>query len=169
MSSVSKLASRCLVLGCVLFAACGTDSTGSAGPGPDAGAATDAGSSSDGPAPTDLCTSVDTSAALTYTQLYANWFASGKPGGCAGAACHGNNANNGNWMCGQNAATCFAGMKGVGLINTASPKNSQIISPTTSPLAWFSTGGNMPQNNPVANADGKKAVLAWVCAGAMNN
>lgn len=167
MLSVSKFASRCLVLGCVVLAACGTDPAAS--PGPDAGTAADAGSSSDAPNSTDVCASVDTSTAPTYTQLYASWFAAGKPGGCAGSSCHGNNANNGNWMCGQNAATCFAGMKGVGLINTASPKDSTIISSTTSPLAWFSKSGNMPSGNAVENADGKKAVLAWVCAGAKNN
>ena len=47
MSSVSKLASRCLVLGCVLLAACGSDPAGPAGPGPDASVAADAAPASD--------------------------------------------------------------------------------------------------------------------------
>jgi len=158
----------------VLLAACGSDPAGPAGPGPDASVAadaapaSDAAASSDAPVATDACTGVDISAAPTYTQLFTNWFAAGTPGSCANGNCHGNTSNGG-WKCGQTAATCFTGMTGKGFVNTTTPKNSSIISATNSPLRWFSPSGNMPQNNAVANADGKKAVLAWVCAGAKNN
>jgi hypothetical protein len=135
---------------------------GNAGPDASTGdASSDASQTS-----TDPCTGV-TGTAPTYTQLYANWFATGKPGHCANAACHGGTANI--WQCGADKNTCFNGMKGDSLIDTANPKNSRLIDPDTSPLRWFNPTGAMPQDNPVANTDGKNAILAWVCAGAQNN
>lgn len=125
------------------------------------------GGSSD-PTPPQL-PDVDLGPALTYTELFAQYFAPGTPGHCATAGCHADPGHN-VWLCGTSKESCYAGMVNVGLINPAKPQASMIIDPTLSPLTWIDpAGGNMPLDAPGANAAGRDAIRAWVAAGAQNN
>jgi len=121
------------------------------------------GAMSDGPE------SVAGGPAPTYSQLYDDYFALGTPGHCATAGCH---ADPGHtvWACGATKAECYAGMTKVGLIDPTDPTHSPIASPTLSPLVWINPlGGNMPFDSPAENASARKAITAWVAAGAQND
>lgn len=112
---------------------------------------------------------VDLGPALTYTELFAQYFAPGTPGHCATAGCHADPGHN-VWLCGTSKDTCYTGMVNVGLINTAKPQASMIVDPTLSPLIWIDpAGGNMPLDAAGPNAAGRDAIRAWVAAGAQNN
>jgi hypothetical protein len=107
--------------------------------------------------------------ALTYTELFAQFFAPGTPGHCATAGCHADPGHN-VWLCGTSKDTCYAGMVDVGLVDPAHPRGSAIADPTLSPLTWIDpAGGNMPFDAPGANQAGANAIRAWVAAGARNN
>jgi hypothetical protein len=124
------------------------------------------------PDATDLASSPlanDAGPALTYTQLFAQFFAPGTPGHCATAGCHADPDHN-VWLCGTTKDSCYPGMVGVGLIDVAHPEHSMIADPTLSPLTWIDpAGGNMPFDAPGQNAAGRAAILNWVAAGAQNN
>src|SRR5262249_29879922 len=82
--------------------------------------------------------------ALTYTELFAQFFAPGTPGHCATAGCHADPGHN-VWLCGTTKDSCYNGMVQVGLVDPAHPPASMIVDPTLSPLTWIDpTGGNMP-------------------------
>jgi len=107
--------------------------------------------------------------ALTYTELFAKFFAPGTPGHCATAGCHADPGHN-VWLCGTTKDTCYPGMVAVGLIDPKNPTKSMIADPSLSPLTWIDpTGGNMPFDAPGPNPAGRDAILAWVAAGAQNN
>jgi hypothetical protein len=107
--------------------------------------------------------------ALTYTQLFAQFFAPGTPGHCATAGCHADPGHN-VWLCGTSKDTCYPGMVQVGLINPTHPQQSTIGDPTLSPLIWIDpAGGNMPFDAPGPNPAGAGAIRAWAAAGAQNN
>jgi hypothetical protein len=107
--------------------------------------------------------------ALTYTQLFAQFFAPGTPGHCATAGCHADPGHN-VWLCGTSKDTCYPGMVQVGLVNPSRPQQSPIADPTLSPLTWIDpAGGNMPFDAPGPNPAGADAIRAWVAAGAQNN
>lgn len=111
----------------------------------------------------------DLGPALTYSELFAQVFAPGKPGHCATAGCHADPGHN-VWLCGTDKTSCYAGMVQVGLIDPAHPQQSLIADPTRSPLTWFNpAGGNMPFDGPAASTFGRDAIRAWVAAGAQNN
>jgi hypothetical protein len=105
-------------------------------------------------------------AAPTWTMIYAKYFATGSEGSCASAGCH--STPRGGFNCGSSKTTCFNGLVNAGLIDAATPANSQLISAAASPLVWISANGSMPPGgaaNPTAKAD----IRAWVLAGARNN
>ena len=131
----------------VVVAACGTDSSS-----PDASGA---------------CVPPQNSTAPTYSDLYTRYFATGTPGHCANTECHADDRNG--WACGPNKNTCYAGMVGIGIINTADPKASTIGDPRKSPLNWVNVAGPMPQDAVMPFPEGRDAILAWVAACAQNN
>lgn len=150
---------RFSIIGCILLAACSSDS---ASESPDAGSPSDASSTA--------CVPPTGGSALTYTQLFTTYFAPGTPGHCANAACHGNPGNT--WTCGTTKDTCYAGMVGVGLINTTNPKASLIANTSSSPIRWVNSNpstGIMPADSTAANNAGRDAIIAWVNACAQNN
>ena len=111
----------------------------------------------------------DLGPALTYTELFAQFFAPGTPGHCATGGCH---ADPGHtvWLCGTTKDSCYNGMVNVGLVNPARPQASTIADPRLSPLTWINpTGGNMPYDAMGPNPAGRDAIVAWVAAGAQNN
>jgi len=111
----------------------------------------------------------DSGPALTYTELFAQFFAPGTPGHCATAGCHADPGHN-VWLCGTSKDTCYPGMVKVGLIDPAHPQQSMIADPTLSPLTWIDpAGGNMPFDAPGPYPAGRDAIRAWVAAGAQNN
>ena len=111
----------------------------------------------------------DAGPAPTYTQLFNDYFAPGKPGHCATSGCHADPGHN-VWLCGTTKDSCYAGMVGVGLIDPANPTHSSIADPVRSPLTWFNmAGGNMPFDAQGENPEGRDAISAWVAAGAQNN
>ena len=155
MLSTHKLAMPLVSIAAACMAACG-GSSGNAGPdaGPDAAAR--------------QCISDPT--APTYTELYANYFAVGKPGHCATQHCH-NGADFNIWLCGDDKDTCYRGMtsKAAGLIDVTNPLDSLIIDTANSPLSWFNPNGPMPQDTPGPFPEGRDAILKWVNACALNN
>lgn len=125
---------------------------------PDSSTGSDAGADSSS-------SSTDASATLTWTQLYAQYFAAGTPGHCSGTGgCHTN--LRAGFKCGTNKSDCYTGLVNAGLIDTTNPSQSTLIT-SDSPLSWF--GGGMPLDNPTANPSAAAAVKAWVLAGAQNN
>lgn len=108
------------------------------------------------------------SAAPTYTQLYATYFAPGTPGHCANAGCHGDPGHS-VWLCGSTPASCYSGMVGVGLIDVANPTSSLIADPANSPLSWINPDGPMPAGARGSNPAGRDAIVAWVAACAPND
>jgi hypothetical protein len=147
-----------IALATAIVAACGSDA--GAGPGDAAGPA-------DTPAP---CIPPAPGSAPTYTELYANYFAVGKPGHCAMSGCHSSSADSTGWVCGPNKDTCYGGMVGIGLINTTYPTASQIADPRQSPLSWINPAGPMPNDATRGPFPaGRDAILAWVAACAQNN
>lgn len=111
----------------------------------------------------------DLGPALTYTELFAQYFAPGTPGHCATGGCHADPGHN-VWLCGTTKDSCYTGMVNVGLVNPAKPQASMIADPTLSPLTWIDpTGGNMPYDAMGKNPAGRDAIRAWVAAGAQNN
>jgi hypothetical protein len=107
--------------------------------------------------------------APTYSELYASYFALGKPGHCATAGCH---ADPGHtvWLCGESKGDCYAGMVTVGLIDLSDPTHSSIADAHRSPLVWFNpSGGTMPFDAQVPNDEGRDAIAAWVAAGAQDD
>ena len=124
-----------------------------------------------GPAPTATAPAPCTpaaGAAPTYTELFDQFFAKGKPGHCATAGCHSNPGFN-EWLCGDTKESCYQGMVQVGLINPANPQASMIGNPTQSPLSWINPTGNMPFDATGPFPAGRDAILAWVAACAPNN
>jgi hypothetical protein len=106
--------------------------------------------------------------APTYTELFTQYFAPATPGHCATAHCHADPGHN-EWLCGDSAATCYAGMVQVGLIDTADPTASMIGSASRSPLSWVSPTGNMPFDATGPFPAGRDAIVAWVSACAQDN
>ena len=160
---------KCLAgLGLVVCTACGTASrTPSTIDIPVVGAgAADAGSGPGRPAP--ACTPAAGVTAPTYTQLFDDYFAMGKPGHCATAHCHADPGFN-EWRCGTDKDTCYAGMVQIGLIDPADPAHSMIGDPERSPLAWVNPAGNMPFDAVGPYPPGRDAILAWVANCAPND
>jgi len=127
------------------------------------------GSASNEPSPdAATCTPPATGTAPTYTELYATYFAPNTPGHCATAGCHAD-PGHATWSCGTTKDACYAGMVGVGLIDPANPRASQIADPKRSPLSWINAGGGMPQDAVAPLPEARDAILAWVAACAPNN
>jgi len=105
---------------------------------------------------------------LTFTQLYARYFAEGTPGHCAKSGCHSGPDFN-IWNCGTNKDTCYQGMVGQALINTAMPLNSLLADPRNSPLSWINPSGPMPFDAQGSFPEGRDAIMAWIRACAPNN
>jgi hypothetical protein len=144
----------------VLITACLSCACGSAAYGPSPPSSQDLGLP---PSPADF------GPALTYRQLFAQYFAPGTPGHCATAGCHADPGHN-VWLCGTSKDTCYPGMVSAGLIDPTHPQRSMIADPTLSPLTWIDpAGGNMPFDAPGPNPAGADAIRAWVAAGAQNN
>jgi hypothetical protein len=106
--------------------------------------------------------------APTYTELFDQYFAKGRPGHCATAGCHAEPGFN-EWLCGDSKDSCYAGMVQIGLINPKNPLASMIGDPTQSPLSWVNPTGNMPFDATGPFPAGRDAILAWVAACAENN
>jgi hypothetical protein len=107
----------------------------------------------------------------TYSELYAKYFAVGKPGHCATDGCHNGNGFN-IWFCGNNKDTCYQGMTGIlsgPLVDPANPAASLIVNPRTSPLSWIKPEGPMPFDAPGPCPEGAMAIQAWIADGAKNN
>ena len=56
-----------------------------------------------------------------------------------------------------------------GLVDTTTPASSKLIDVASSPLAWCSPQGKMPQNAPNPNVQAFNDIVAWVMSGAKNN
>lgn len=107
--------------------------------------------------------------ALTYTQLFNQYFAPGTPGHCATAGCHADPDHN-VWLCGTDKNTCYQGMVTEGLINTTNPVASRLSDPNSSPLIWVNPArGFMPADALTPNPAGRDAIQAWARACAQNN
>ncbi|HEV8551565.1 MAG TPA: hypothetical protein VGQ57_21100 [Polyangiaceae bacterium] len=120
------------------------------------------------PDPPGPCVPLEDSAAPTYHELFAEYFAPGTPGHCATARCHANPGAN-DWLCGESAESCYAGMTRVGLIDLRDPRRSPIADPAHSPLAWMSPSGDMPLDAASPLPEARDAILAWVAACAPND
>ena len=135
------------------------------------GAASDPAPRTD-PPPTDpssvRCTPPSDGVAPTYTELFDQFFAKGKPGHCATGGCHANPGFN-EWLCGDTKDSCYTGMVEVGLVNPTDPAASLIGNTTQSPLSWINPTGNMPFDAPGPFPAGRDAILAWVAACARND
>ena len=106
--------------------------------------------------------------APAYSQLFASYFAPGKPGHCATAGCHAD-PDHDVWLCGTSPESCYAGMVSVGLIDPVHGDHSLIGNSTLSPLSWIAPNGNMPFDATGSFPEGRDAILAWVAACAQNN
>jgi hypothetical protein len=150
----TKILMQPVLVVAVAMAGCGTNNTT-----PDAAPPVDA-----------LTMCIPNAPALTYSQLYTRYFATGTPGHCANEDCHGDTTFN-SWSCGSNKDKCFSGMVGIGLIDTVAPLASRIANPSTSPIAWVNMStGLMPADEfPRAFPEGRDAIQAWVRACATNN
>jgi hypothetical protein len=148
------------------LAACSsTSSSPSGGNNADAGTTADAepapddgGATQDAPA--------DSAANATWTYLYTTYFASGTPGHCGNGGCHA--SSQGGFKCGSDKTTCYNGLVTAKLIGTTNA-TQPLVNPKVTPLAWFNSGGAMPEDNPVANPAAVKDLQAWVAAGATND
>lgn len=118
--------------------------------------------------PSAPCTAPAAGNAPTYTELFDQYFAEGRPGHCATAGCHAEPGFN-EWLCGDSKDSCYAGMVQIGLINPKNPLASMIGDPTQSPLSWVNPTGNMPFDATGPFPAGRDAILAWVAACAENN
>ena len=136
---------------------------------PDAAVSVDGGVV-DGAVPIDAQAACDPDrTAPTYTELYAKYFAVGKPGHCATEGCHGDPGHN-VWLCGTNKDMCYAGMVAEKLIDKTNPLKSKIADPKNSPLKWVNPDfGFMPQDAIMEFPEGRDAIIAWVGACAQNN
>jgi len=117
------------------------------------------------------CAPQNPSPVPTYTELYAKYFAVGKPGHCATNNCH-NGAGFNIWFCGDTKDACFQGMTSVvsgPLVNTANPAASLLVDPQNSPLSWINPNGPMPFDTPGPCPEGAMAIRAWINDGAKNN
>jgi hypothetical protein len=131
------------------------------------GTANDAATEGDSEEALDMAKKKDAGPAPTWTQVYGQYFGPGSVGNCASSSCH--QTNVAGFQCGTTKDTCYQGLVGAGLLNTASPAKSPLISATGSPLLWFNAHtGNMPLGG-APNAAAKAAVSAWVKAGAQDN
>lgn len=125
------------------------------------------GAENGGPDAATMCN--PNASAPTYTQLYTRYFAPNTPGHCANEMCHGDIEFN-IWKCGLTKDTCFNGMVGFQLIDTANPLASRLASSTASPLIWISpNNGFMPADALTPFPEGRDAILAWIGACAPNN
>jgi len=106
--------------------------------------------------------------APTYSELFTQFFAPGTPGHCATAGCHADPGHN-EWLCGNDNASCYAGMVSIQLIDPVHGDRSMIGDPELSPLSWINPTGNMPFDATMAFPTGRDAILAWVGACAQNN
>lgn len=109
----------------------------------------------------------DTEAPMTYSRLFARYFAQGTPGHCAAPACH-LDATNG-WTCGTTKDICYEGMVGVGMINPADPLRSTIADPLNSSITWVNRNAAMPSDDLSPLPEARDAILEWVAAGAQND
>jgi hypothetical protein len=96
--------------------------------------------------------------------LYAAYFAAGTIGHCGNSGCHEKTQDR--FKCGTDADTCFAGLVAARLVDLAHPETSTLGDSASSPLAWFGTGGDMPNDAADANDDAANAVVRWLQAGA---
>jgi hypothetical protein len=118
--------------------------------------------------PAAPCTPPTEGNAPTYTELFDQYFAVGKPGHCATAGCHADPGHN-VWLCGTTKDSCYAGMVQIGLVNPTNPIASLIGDATKSPVAWVNPTGPMPFDAAGPFPPGRDAILAWVAACAQNN
>jgi hypothetical protein len=117
------------------------------------------------------CVPSSPTTAPTYTELYAKYFAVGKPGHCATDGCH-NGSNFNIWFCGNSKESCYLGMTSLEsgpLVNPSNPTGSLIIDVHNSPLSWFNPNGPMPQDMPGPFPEGAMAIRAWIDDCAQNN
>jgi hypothetical protein len=129
----------------------GTDGTVSTGGGTSLGGGTGGVAASGGA--TSTSTSTSTVAALTWSQIYAKYFATGTAGHCVD--CHSS--------FGASASALYTHLKNAGQISgTSSP-----LVTSRSILLW--SGGNMPQDGTGTDAAAVADLKAWVAAGALNN
>ncbi len=133
----------------------GDDAGGGGGGSDDAGAQTgkDAGTHTG----TDAG---QTSSGLTWTNIYAGYFAAGSMGNCGASGCH---ASSRSGVKCADKATCYSTLTSSGYISGAS---SPLADTQQSCLTWFT--GNMPPSGG-ASAKAKTDISAWVAAGALNN
>lgn len=106
------------------------------------------------------------SAAPTWSQIYALYIGPGTPGHCSGTGgCH--TTTHGGFQCGTTKGDCFQGLVSTGLVTPANGSASPIGIVGQSPLVWL--GGGMPLDSATPNPAAAAAVQAWVAAGALNN
>jgi hypothetical protein len=107
--------------------------------------------------------------APTWTELYQLYFGPNTPGNCGNPNnnCHAN-ANN-HFACGATQDSCYQGLVAGNLVLPSAPMTSPIADPTVTPLSWYGSGGNMPDEKSTPDQAAADAVSAWVYAGAQNN
>jgi hypothetical protein len=149
-----------------LLAACASASTGGIGAESDAGPTSDA--ANEGAA--DVTTDANK---LSWSYIYATYFANGSAGHCGNAGCH--SAARANFVCATQAG-CYTSLTanntnvGGQLVNPRSPSASVMLDPANSPIYWFNeAGGNMPEGALAPNAAAKAEIAAWINAGAPND
>jgi hypothetical protein len=141
--------------------ACSSSSSPSPSPSENPGAAEDSGA----PGAADGGAHV-TAAKGTWGYVYANYFAAGTVGHCGNAGCHAQVRQG--FLCGKDANTCYHGLVNAGLIGT-SAKTQPLVDPKVTPLSWFNSGGEMPEDAPQANAAAAGDLQAWIASGAKND
>jgi hypothetical protein len=109
----------------------------------------------------------DTEAPMTYSRLFARYFAQGTPGHCSAPACHLDGTNG--WTCGTTKDICYEGMVGVNLINPADPLRSTIADPLNSSITWVNPNAVMPPDDLSPLPEARDAILEWIAAGALND
>ena len=106
----------------------------------------------------------------TWASLYASYFGPQTPGHCGNVGCHDTLAeNHGGWACGASAHECYQGMlartvNGTArpLIDVHDPPASLLIDQVKSPLVWFSSIGNMPNDARHPNACAARDIPRWL-------
>jgi hypothetical protein len=109
----------------------------------------------------------DGGAAPTWTDLYAKYFGPGSLGHCGNAGCHDNVRDH--FRCGASKDDCYQGLVDGHWISSTDPLHSQLANPDETPLSWFASGGNMPDDKRMPNPTAADEIGAWVFAGAKND
>ena len=104
-----------------------------------------------------------TASATQWKTVYKDYFAAGAIGHCGMAGCH--KTARAGFKCGSSAKTCLKGLITAGLVDMSDPASSELGGSST-PLAWYGHGGEMPADTGAVNTPAAKAVTAWLKAGA---